>query len=180
MIETLVGAIVGGIIGAASTLIAMIIDRKHQKKEAKRKYYDSLLSSLPSYDIIKAQADYLDDNDALLGGFTDAEARLKVLTDRMNQSERTDEERMLYKHKIKEHKQYLEYWEAANKKIKEFMGEGYFNSVKAVCTPEVIDAYYRFVNDFHNEHDYCGPVINTEQLQNRLVSLVVMINKELN
>lgn len=175
------GALLGAMLTLISILIAIRIAKKQltqQKKENKKIYYEKLLGSLPSIDMLCTQADYLNDEDGLLGSFVDVEARSKVLEDRMNDQSRSEAEREHYKHKIKCHEDYMNYWNEANAKIEEFKANGFFNVVKNECSGNVIVAYYDFVVAFHNEHFYCGPIIRTELLRNLLINLAEEIRKE--
>ena len=74
-------------------------------------------------------------------------------------------------------KEYLEYWNKANKKIDNFMSDGYYNAVKSACDSEIISLYYEFIVAFRNEHFYCGPVIDTSLLRTKLVRLMEEINR---
>ena len=177
------GSLLGALLTLISILIAWKIGKKQilqQERERKKVYYDQLLSSLPSIDMLQTQADYLNDEDNLLGGFSDAESRTKIMLDRMNSSSCSREECEHYKHKIKCHEKYLTYWKAANDKIEALKEDGFFNVIKSECNGKIIAAYYDFVIAFHNEHNYCGPVISTELLRKLLVNLADEINKELN
>lgn len=107
------GALSGAILTLISILIAIRIAKKQltqQRKDNKKIYYEKLLGSLPSIDMLCTQADYLNDEDGLLGSFIDVEARSKVLEDRKNDSSCSETEREHYKHKIKCHEDYMNYW----------------------------------------------------------------------
>ena len=175
------GALIGALLTIISILIAIRISKKQlqqQKKENTKKYYEKLLGSLPSIDIICTQADYLNEEDGLLGGFVDVEARSKILENKMNNPSCTELEREHYHYKIKCHEKYMAYWSEANTKIEEFKSSGFFNAVKNECSGNVIVAYYDFVSAFHNEHFYCGPIIRTELLRELLANLTEEIRKE--
>ena len=122
------------------------------------------------------QADYLDETDNLLGGFTLSEGKLYILEKRL-ENENDNEKKELLEHKVKKQKEYLEYWNEANKKIENFMGDGYYNAIKSACNGDIISCYYDFIVAFHNEHYYCGPVIDTNLLRNNLVRLAEAINR---
>lgn len=174
------GSIIGAFFTLISVIIVILIERKHDienKKRLKRIYHNRLLESLPSIDQLRTQADYLNDEDGLLGGFTECESRIKIMENMMTYPTCTQEQREHLKYKIKSHEEYLNYWDKANKKIDDFMNDGYFNVVKSECDGSVISAYYDFIVAFHNEHNYCGPVITTEHLSNLLVDLVNEIHK---
>lgn len=175
------GALLGAVLTLISILIAIRIGKKQlmqQKKDGKKIYYERLLGSLPSIDMLCSQADYLDEEDGLLGSFVDVNSRIKVMEDRMNESSCTATVREHYKHKIKCHEEYMDYWNAANRKIEEFKEDGFFNVVKSECSGNVIVAYYDFIVAFHNEHFYSGPVVRTELLRRLLTELVEAIQKE--
>lgn len=175
---TFIGAIIGAVITALSIVVAIkgnMKQIKQQKINAMIPYYESLLQSLPSYDTLVTQADYLDDKDGLLGGFLSAQDKLEVLKNSINQV--AERERGLLEYKIEKQKEYLDYWDKANAKIESFMKDGYFNAVKSACNGEIISCYYDFVVTFHNEHYYAGPVIDTKLLQNNLVRLMKAIDK---
>ncbi len=170
---------IGSLLGSLLTLISIIIAWKigknqtlQQERERKKVYYDKLLSSLPSVDMLQTQADYLDEEDGLLGSFSDAESRLEIMSKRMSSSNYSLEEREHYKHKIKMHKKYLAYWETANNEIEKLKKDGLFNVIKSECNGEIIASYYEFVCAFHNEHNYCGPVIRTDYLRGLLLQLI--------
>ncbi len=174
------GSIIGAFFTLVSVIIVILIERKHNIqniKNSKRIYHNRLLESLPSIDQLCSQADYLNDEDGLLGGFTSSESRVNILVNKMNDDLCTDERRAHFKYKIERHKEYLKYWEKANIKIEEFMNDGYFNVIKSECDGAVIAAYYDFIVAFHNEHNYCGPVITTDDLRNLLVKLVEEIHR---
>ncbi len=81
-----VGSLLGAVLTLVSILVAIFSERRrHAQKVIERRqvYYDRLLGSLPSIDKICSQADYLNDEDGLLGGFSDSEARIKIMEDRM-------------------------------------------------------------------------------------------------
>lgn len=83
------GALLGAVLTLISILIAIRIGKKQlmqQKKDSKKIYYERLLGSLPSIDMLCSQADYLDEEDGLLGSFVDVNSRIKVMEDRMNES----------------------------------------------------------------------------------------------
>ena len=175
------GALLGAILTLISILIAIRIAKKQltqQRKDNKKIYYEKLLGSLPSIDMLCTQADYLNDEDGLLGSFIDVEARSKVLEDRKNDSSCSETEREHYKHKIKCHEDYMNYWNAANTKIEEFKTDGFFNVIKSECSGNVIVAYYDFIVAFHNEHFYSVPIIRTELLRKLLINLAEEIRKE--
>ena len=174
----------GALIGVMSALLSILSEirisknqLKQQKKENKKIYYDKLLGSLPSIDMLCTQADYLNNEDGLLGSFVDVEARSKVLEDRMNDQSSNIAEREQYRYKIKCHENYINYWNKANATIEDFYTNGFFNVVKNECSGNVIIAYYDFVVAFQNEHFYCGPIIRTELLRNLLINLAEEIRK---
>lgn len=172
-----IGSMVGAIITAISIIIAIRINNKQMKQQIIQKirpYHDALKGSLPSYDYIMTQSDYLDEEDNLLGGFLDVEGRLSILEKCFNDSE---ESNGLLKYKIEQHKKYMDYWSKSNSKIEEFMNSGFYNAVKSECNGEVIKCYYDFVVAFHNEHFYCGPIIDTNLLRNYLSRLFEVIKK---
>lgn len=172
-----IGAIIGALITAISILVAICQSKKQIKQQniiVLIPYYEALLKSLPSYDKLMTQADYLDETDNLLGGFTSSEGKLHILEKRLENT--NDDEKGLLEHKIKKQKEYLEYWNKANKRIENFMSDGYFNAIKSACNGDIISSYYDFIVAFHNEHYYCGPVIDTNLLQNNLVRLMEAIN----
>ncbi|MDO4302031.1 MAG: hypothetical protein Q4D26_11665 [Clostridia bacterium] len=174
-----IGSIIGAVITAISILVAIYQSRlqiNQQKITMLVPYYESLLQSLPCYDKIMTQADYLNEDDNLLGGFTSSESKLYILEERVKDV-KNDNDRSLLEYKIKKQKEYLEYWNQANKKIEDFMSDGYFNAIKSACNGDIISCYYDFVVAFHNEHYYCGPVIDTDLLRNNLVRLMEAINK---
>lgn len=146
-----------------------------QSKAEKKKYYEMLFESLPSIDTICSQADYLDDEDGLLGGFSDAESRIDIMKKRIESSECTEDLRNRYIYKIKKHEDYLEYWNNANEKIQKLRNDGIFNVIKNECDGNVIAAYYDFIVAFSNEHNYAGPVINTNLLRRLLITLATEI-----
>ena len=152
-------------------LIRTIIIRIPQKAERKNIYYNLLLSSLPSIDVICTQSDYLDEKDGLLGSLTDAEARSEILEDRMNDQSRSDIERENYKYKVKKHKAYIDYWTKANDKIEELMTNEDFKDIENKCDGNVFAYYCEFVAAFRNEHFFGRPIIRTELLRNLLMNL---------
>lgn len=174
-----IGAIIGALITAISILVAICQSKKQikqQKISMLIPYYEALLKSLPSYDKLMTQADYLDETDNLLGGFTSSEGKLHILEKRL-ENENDNEKKELLEHKVKKQKEYLKYWNEANKKIENFMGDGYYNVIKSACNGDIISSYYDFIVAFHNEHYYCGPVIDTNLLRNNLVRLTEAINR---
>lgn len=75
------GLIFNSILVATSIIASAYISRKeirHKNKELSQIYYDDLLSSLPSFDSIKTQADYFEEDDQLLGDFVSAEAKIPI------------------------------------------------------------------------------------------------------
>jgi len=174
-----IGSIIGAFITAVSILVA-ICQSKNQIKQQKISmlipYYEALLQSLPSYDKLMTQADYLDKSDGLLGGFISSEEKLHSLERRLKCAN-DDANKGLLEHKIKKQKEYLEYWDKANKRIEDFMSNGYYNAIKSACNGNIISAYYDFIVAFHNEHYYCGPIIDTVFLQKKLVRLVEAIDR---
>ena len=154
-------------------LIITIIKTTRKKTEVKNKniYYNLLLGSLPSIDVICTQSDYLDEKDGLLGSLTDAEARSEILEDRMNDQSRSDIERENYKYKVKKHKAYIDYWNSANDKIEELMTNEDFKVIENKCDGNVVTYYCDFVAAFRNEHFFGRPIIRTELLRNLLVNL---------
>lgn len=152
-------------------LIRTIIIRIPQKAERKNIYYNLLLSSLPSIDVICTQTDYLDDEDGLLGSLTNADTRSKILEDRMNDQSRSDIERENYKYKVKKHKAYIDYWNSANNKIEELMTKEDFKVIENKCDGNVFAYYCEFVAAFRNEHFFGRPIIRTELLRNLLMNL---------
>lgn len=82
------------------------------------------------------------------------------------------------RHKEKQHEKYMAYWEMANENLEKFMNDGHYNVIKSNCDGKTIACYYDFVVAFRNEHNYCGPVINTESLRNKLVRLFEVINEK--
>lgn len=119
---------IGAAITAISILIAIWMNNKQikqQKIQSIRPYYDALKESLPSYDSM-TQADYLDEEDNLLGGFVHVEKRLPILEKRLNDGRETNG---LLEYKIEYHKKYMEYWSKANLNIEEFMNSGFYNAV---------------------------------------------------
>lgn len=170
------GSMVGAVITAISILIAIKMNHKQikqQKIQLIKPYHDALKKSLPSYDSIMTQSDYLNEEDNLLGGFVDVEGRLSILEKRLNDVE---ERNGLLEYKIEQHKKYMEYWNRANSNIKEFMNSGFYNAVKSACNGEVIKCYYDFIVAFHNEHFYSGPVIDTNLLKSNLIRLFEAIS----
>ncbi|AWI06718.1 hypothetical protein [Clostridium drakei] len=166
-----IGSIIGAIITAISIIITIRINNKQIKQqmiEKIRPYHDALKESIPSYDYIMTQSDYLDEEDNLLGGFVDVEGRLSILEKRLRDSE---EPNGLLEYKIEQHKKYMEYWSKSNSKIEEFMNSGFYNAVKSACDGEVIKCYYDFFVAFHNEHFYSGPIIDTDLLRGNLSRL---------
>ncbi|MDE6003852.1 MAG: hypothetical protein K2G88_00505 [Oscillospiraceae bacterium] len=166
------GLIFNSILIAASIITSAYISRKeiiHKNKELAKNYYDDLLSSLPSFDSIKAQADYFEEDDQLLGGFASADAKIQILEARLHQT--SDDEDRNIRRKIQKHKEYLEYWKQANDTIEKFMNSNRYNTVKFNCDTLTISCYYEFIVAFHNEHFYCGPVINTGDLQQKMIDL---------
>lgn len=177
-----IGSIIGAVITAISILVAIHQSRlqiNQQKIAMLVPYYESLLQSLPSYDTIMTQADYLNEDDNLLGGFTSSEDKLYILEERLK-SVKDDNDRGSLEYKIKKQKEYLEYWNQANKKIEDFMNDGYYNAIKSACNGDIISCYYDFFVAFRNEHYYCGSVIDTDLLRNNLVRLMETIDKAKN
>lgn len=129
--------------------------------------------------MLQTQSDYLNDEDGLLGGFSDAESRIQIMINRMNSPNCPHEKCEHYKHKLKCHERYLSYWKTANDRIEELKEDGKFNVIKSVCNGRIIAAYYDFVVAFHNEHNYSGPVITTDLLRKLLLKLNEEINKAL-
>ncbi|KZL92820.1 hypothetical protein [Clostridium magnum] len=172
---------IGSMIGAVATVISILIAIRMNNKQIKqqsiksiRPYHDALKKSLPSYDSIMTQSDYLDEEDNLLGGSVTVEGRLSILEKYLNDDERTNE---LLEYKIERHKKYIEYWNKANSNIEEFINSGFYNAVKSACNGEVIKCYYDFVVAFHNEHFYSGPIIDTDLLRINLSRLFEAIKK---
>lgn len=60
-------------------------------------YYEALLKSLPSYDKLMTQADYLDETDNLLGGFISSEDKLHILEKRLERA--NDDEKGLLEYR---------------------------------------------------------------------------------
>ncbi|SEA89261.1 hypothetical protein SAMN05216349_1462 [Oribacterium sp. KHPX15] len=154
-------------------LIITIIKTTRQKTEVKNKniYYNLLLGSLPSIDVICTQSDYLDDEDGLLGSLTNADTRSKILEDRMNDQIRSDIERENYKYKVKKHKAYIDYWTKTNEKIEDLMTNEDFKDIENKCDGNVFAYYCEFVAAFRNEHFFGRPIIRTELLRNLLMNL---------
>lgn len=174
---------IGAIIGAVITALSILVAIQHNRKQIKQQnismlipYCEALLKSLPSYDALMTQADYLDETDNLLGGFTSSEQKLHILENKLENAS-NNEEKELLEYKVKKQKEYLEYWNKANKKIDNFMSDGYYNAVKSACDSEIISLYYEFIVAFRNEHFYCGPVIDTSLLRTKLVRLMEEINR---
>lgn len=166
-----IGSIIGAVITAISIIITIRINNKQIKQqiiEKIRPHHDALKESLPSYDYIMTQSDYLDKEDNLLGGFVDVEGRFSILEKRLNDSE---EPNGLFEYKIEQHKKYMEYWIKSNINIQKFIHSGSYNAVKSACDGEVIKCYYDFVVAFHNEHFYSGPIIDTDLLRSNLSRL---------
>ncbi|GEM_PF-5006483 len=171
-----IGSMVGAVITVISILIAIWMNNKQikqQKIQLIKPYHEALIKSLPSYDSIMTQSDYLNE-DNLLGGFVNVEERLYILENRLNDEGETNG---LLEYKIKQHKKYMEYWSKANSNIEEFMNSGFYNAVKSACNGEVIKCYYHFVVAFHNEHFYSGPVIDTDLLRSSLSKLFEAIRE---
>ena len=174
------GSLVGAFVTIISILIAVHTERKHtirEKKEKQRSFHNRLLESLPSIDTLCTQADYFDDEDGLLGRFSDAESKIRTMNKRINSESYSKEEKENYKYKIKRHEEYLKYWNEANQKINDFMERGSFNVIKTECESSVIAAYYDFVIAFQNEHFYSGPIITTEILRKLMNDIVIAIEK---
>ncbi len=172
-----VGSMVGAVITAISILIAIRMNNKQikqQKIQLVKPYHDALKKSLPSYDSIMTQSDYLDEEDNLLGGFVDVEGRLSILEKRLDDGK---ERNGLLKYKIEKHKKYMEYWNRANLNIEKFMNSGFYNAVKSACNGEVIKCYYDFIFAFNNEYFYSGPVIDTDLLKSNLIRLFKAIEE---
>lgn len=173
-----IGSLIGALVTAISVVAAILQGRrqmKQQKVDALIPYCEALVQSLPSYDKLMTQADYLDENDNLLGSFTSSEEKLHILKKSLETVGEND--RGLLAHKVKMQKEYLDYWKKANEKIEKFMSDGYFNIVKSACPGNIIICYYDFVVAFHNEHFYCGPVIDTALLKTKLTRLLDAINE---
>ncbi|MBN1041469.1 hypothetical protein DVW07_05250 [Clostridium botulinum] len=171
------GSMVGAVITVISILIAIRMNNKQikqQKIQLIKPYHDALKKSLPSYDSIITQSDYLDEEDNLLGGFVNVEGRLSILEKRLNDGE---ERNGLLEYKIEKHKKYMEYWNRANSNIEEFMNSGFYNAVKSACNGEVIKCYYDFIVAFHNEYFYSGPIIDTDLLKTNLCRLFEVIRE---
>lgn len=175
-----VGNIISALITAISIIATILITRKQMKQQQRQliqPYYDALLESLPSFDAIITQADYLNEEDGLLGGFTSSETKLYILETRYSGENISEEEKANLEYKINKQKEYIEYWNKTNAKIENFINSGYYNAVKSACDGKVIICYYNFIAVFHNEHCAWGPVIETKMLQARLEQLVDAINK---
>lgn len=165
------GSMIGAVITIISILIAIKMNNKQikqQKIQSIRPYHDALKKSLPSYDSIMTQSDYLEEKDNLLGRFVAVEGIIHILEKRLNDGEETNG---FLEYKIEQHKKYMDYWRKANSNIEEFMNSGFYNAVKSACNGEVIKCYYDFVVAFNNEHFYSGPVIDTDLLKSNLCRL---------
>lgn len=166
---------IGSMIGAIATVISILIairmnnkQIKQQKIQSIRPYHDALKESLPSYDSIMTQSDYLNEEDNLLGSSVTVEGVLSILERNLNDSQ---EKNGLLEYKIEQHKKYMEYWSKANSNIENFINSGFYNAVKSACNGEVIKCYYDFVVAFNNEHFYSGPIIDTSLLRGNLIRL---------
>lgn len=170
------GSIVGAILTTISILIALWYNRKQLKQQQyalNKPYYDALIESLPSYDIIMTQSDYLSEEDDF-GKLLSIDECLHMLEYKLKIE---TENPGLIELKIEHHKKYINYWNTANKKIEDFMASSYYNIVKSNCNGKVISCYYDFVVAFHNEYYYCGPIIKTELLHANLVRLFEAIQQ---
>lgn len=166
-----IGSIVGAVITVISIFIAIRMNNKQikqQKIQSIRLYHDALKRSLPSYDSIMAQSDYLNEEDNLLDGFVDVQRKLAILEEHLNEEVDTNG---LLEYKIEQQKKYIAYWNKASLNIEDFMNSGFYNAVKSACNGDVIKCYYNFVVAFHNEHFYSGPIIDTHLLRRNLSRL---------
>lgn len=171
------GSMVGAVITAISVIIAIRTSSKQinlQKIQSLRTFHDALKESLPSYESIMTQSDYLDEDDSLLGGFVPIEARIDVLENRLKDGDDADG---LLRYRIEQHKKYMEYWNKANSNIQNFIHSGYFNAVRSACCSEVLECYSCFLVAFSNEHFYCGPVIDSNLLRGNLYRLFESIRE---
>lgn len=174
-----IGTIIGALIAAISIIVAFRQNKQQIRQQniaALIPYYEALLESLPSYDNLMTQADYLDEKDNLLGSFTSPEGKLNILEKSLENTTDGDERKLLER-KVKKQKEYLEYWNKANKKIEDFMSDGYYNAIKSACNGNIMASYYDLVNAFQNEHYYCGPVIDTDLLRKKFTLFLNAINK---
>lgn len=169
------GTIISSIITALSIYVAAK-GLKQQNREKMQPYYDKLLESLPSYDTLKTQADYLDDKDNLLGGAASAEDKIYILEERLKKA--TGNDKKILEYKIRKQKEYLDYWKKAKLNIDKLVKSSDYNVVKSMCNGEIILAYYNFITQFDNEHYYYGPVIDTEMLQDSFMKIKKAIDKQ--
>jgi hypothetical protein len=165
-----------------STVINAVINTLHNKKNienqvkmSKKLYYDKLLTSLPTSDIIQTQLDFLDSKfikHAIFKRFVYADRDYKYITGKLK--------KYMNEYQKKQYDKYLDYWEKANDNIERFISSGEFNAVKSNCDYNVIEAYYNFVDAFRNEHNYCfGELIDTDKLLSLLEKLDIEIKKAL-
>ncbi|MDU4852847.1 MAG: hypothetical protein E6X72_00435 [Clostridioides difficile] len=173
-----IGAIISSIMTVISILIAIFINNKQikqQRIQLIKPYHDALKRSLPSYEGIMTQSDYLDEKDNLLGGFVSVEGRLYILEKHLNDTIETDG---LLEYKIDQHKKYIKYWDKADSNIKRFINSDFYNAAISECSDEIIKCYSIFLVSFSNEHFYSGKVITTEVLRENLNRLFDAIGKE--
>ncbi|CAK7042623.1 hypothetical protein [Fusobacterium varium] len=165
-------------------VLNLITDIFYNRKEIKLKdkalimdFYKELLSSLPSLDCIITQADYLT-TEYGLGGMTPAENRIGILKKRIEYGyEKNNEEWLEYL--IKRHEKYMEYWKTYNNKIENLINDSTYNFMRAICSQNVINHYTTFRIAFYNEHNYCGPIIDTKLISELLFNVIAAVNYEL-
>lgn len=149
---------------------------QNQVKMSRNGYYDKLLNSLPTADIIQTQLDFLDSNfikHATDIRFFNGDCEYKEITVILKKH--------MNEYQKKQYDKYLDYWEKANNNIESFRSSGEFNVIKSNCNENVINAYYNFLDAFKNEHNYYfGKQIDTNQLISLLEKLDIEIKKSRN
>ena len=162
----------GSLLGTFVTIISIFIAIHQWKKQEEQRHYQELkpyylriLGSLPKYEELQTQSDYLEEADDLPGGVMSPESRLSALEDKKKEAKEKGGHIDKWDERIKRHKEYLEYWKKANEKIKAFQDSPFYEYIFLRCSPEIQKNYIQFLNGFENEHCAAFSKTNTEELQ---------------